>query len=170
MTYAKGTTVSVEKSQAELSKLLTRHGAKSCAVGRTDGFAIAYFELAARQVRLRVPLPTEALFIQAWTAEARAQRKAAWAAAGMKEPDRLPRSTAQQRTWIEAAERQRWRALILLTKAKLEAIELGLSTVGREFLADLMLPGWVTVHEEIATKILAVYETGNLPPLLGAGS
>jgi hypothetical protein len=165
VTYAKGTTVSPEKSRVELDKLLGKHGATARAIGTAPGWAVAHFELQGRKIRVRVPLPTDALFGPGWPEAERAKRKAAWATFGGKEPSPWPRNT---RAWVEQAERQRWRAMILLVKAKLEAIEMGLSTVEREFLADLLLPGGVTVHEEIAGTIAAAYQTGNLPPLLGA--
>jgi hypothetical protein len=38
----------------------------------------------------------------------------------------------------EAATRQRWRALVLVIKAKLEAVEAGISTLESEFLANIV--------------------------------
>jgi hypothetical protein len=40
----------------------------------------------------------------------------------------------------DQAYRERWRWLVLLTKAKLEIVRVGVSTCEREFFADLLLP------------------------------
>lgn len=57
--YAKGTQVSVEKSEAELKGLLRRHGADGLATfeDRRAGRAMVAFELKGRNVRLEIPLP-----------------------------------------------------------------------------------------------------------------
>ncbi len=49
----------------------------------------------------------------------------------------------------EQATRERWRAVVLMLKAKLEICRLGVSSVEREFLADLVLPDGSTAHETI---------------------
>src|SRR6266542_3554576 len=57
--YAARTTVPVEKTRAEIERLLTKHGAAQLGIV-TDadrGLAMVLFTLAGRQVRLRVPLP-----------------------------------------------------------------------------------------------------------------
>ncbi len=63
--------------------------------------------------------------------------------------------------------RERWRQLVLLVKAKLEAIALGLSTVEREFLADVYLPDGRTVHQALQDGLVEMYKSGTLPPMLG---
>ena len=45
--------------------------------------------------------------------------------------------------------RQRWRALLLLVKAKLEAFEAGITTAESEFLAFAMLPSGQTLGEHL---------------------
>lgn len=66
----------------------------------------------------------------------------------------------------EQAVRQRWRALALVVKAKLEAVEAGISTVEREFLADITLPGGTTVGEWATPQLAAVYAGGPMPALM----
>lgn len=153
MSYADGTSVSVERSRAELDALLSKHGASQRLIGSDDeqGFAFAVFRLAGRQVRLRVPVPK----LGDYDSIIRA----------------APRRTiaeTRHRAWEQAC-RERWRALVLLTKAKLEAIALGVSTVEREFLADTFLPDGRTVYEAIAADVERSYLDGKMPPLLGAG-
>lgn len=55
--YAEGTSVSVDRSKAEIDHLLRAHGATACAtMWAKDRFVLA-FEMRARQVRLDVPAP-----------------------------------------------------------------------------------------------------------------
>lgn len=66
----------------------------------------------------------------------------------------------------EQHRRSRWRALLLVIKAKLEAIDIGIMTIEDAFLADTVLPDRQTVAEYMAPQIAAAYDTGNMPPLL----
>ena len=45
--------------------------------------------------------------------------------------------------------RQRWRALLLVVKAKLEAVEAGITSAEAEFLAHAMLPSGQTLGEHL---------------------
>ena len=65
-----------------------------------------------------------------------------------------------QKAWEQAC-RQRWRALSLCIKAKLEACESGITTFEEEFLAQLVLPGGVTVAEKIMPSIMS----GKMPKM-----
>ena len=47
------------------------------------------------------------------------------------------------------------------------SIALGLSTVEREFLADVYLPDGRTVHQALQDGLSEMYKSGTLPPLLG---
>lgn len=62
--------------------------------------------------------------------------------------------------------RSRWRALFLVIKAKLEAIDIGITTVEEAFLADTILPDKRTVAEVMLPQIESAYSTGSMPPLL----
>lgn len=160
MTYAKDTSVSVEKTRSELDRLLAARGATQRAFGTDDVAGVAYagFTMGGRQVRIRVPIESlEAI-----------ERRSA-------KPSGFWRRTEQSRLdWVRKEfnqrQRSRWRALLLLVKAKLEAIELGISTVEREFLADISLPDGRSVHQALAEDLERSYLTGSMPPLLGSGS
>lgn len=65
--------------------------------------------------------------------------------------------------------RQQWRILLLLIKAKLEAIEAGLSTIQEEFLNDIMLPNGQRVGEFMIPQIESSYSNGKMPKLLPGG-
>jgi hypothetical protein len=66
--------------------------------------------------------------------------------------------------------RARWRALLLCIKAKLEAVESGISSFESEFLAHVVLPSGETVGEHLKPRLADAYATGKMPPLLGSGS
>lgn len=161
--FAEGTEVPVEKSRAEIDGLLGKHGATQRVLAMDDerGLAIVAFTLKARQYRLELPIPT---------------KEDVWPKAG-KEPQgwHTTFDSARQNAWVdkqrEQRTRERWRALVLLLKGKLEIVRLGFSTVEREFLADLVLPNGERMHAALEDKIESAYQTGGMPPLLllGAG-
>jgi hypothetical protein len=68
----------------------------------------------------------------------------------------------------DQAVRARWRALVLVLKAKLEAVASGITTLEREFLADVVLPDNRTVAQWLAPQLADAYRSGNMPPLLPA--
>lgn len=63
-------------------------------------------------------------------------------------------------------EREQWRALVLLLKAKLEVVASGMVTMEYEFLAYIVLPNGSTVGSEIGPRIAEAYDTGRMPLLL----
>ncbi len=69
----------------------------------------------------------------------------------------------------DQADREAWRRLLLVVKAKLEIVASGSSTIEREFLADVLLPDGTTVHDSLRLQLKDSYSTGKMPPLLGAG-
>ena len=81
----------------------------------------------------------------------------------------LPRSKPEAiENAYEQAVRQRWRALALVIKAKLEAVESGITVFDKEFMAHIVLPDGKTVGEHMLPQIESSYETGSMPPLLPA--
>lgn len=69
----------------------------------------------------------------------------------------------------EQVEREQWRALLLVIKAKLEICSRGDATPEREFMAHLVLPNGLTVGDWLGPQIADAYEGGRMPPLLPAG-
>jgi hypothetical protein len=65
----------------------------------------------------------------------------------------------------EQLEREAWRVLLLMTKAKLEAIAQGITSFEAEFMASLLLPNGSTVAEDVLPKVAEAYETANMPRL-----
>jgi hypothetical protein len=128
--FAKGTRVSVEKSRAALDTLLKKHGATARLVGVDDEHnrAMVGFAMKGARFRLHIPLPV---------------------LAGHGKPGE---PTVKTRAAIPQAERERWRLVLLLVKAKLEAIALGLSTANREFLADMIVDQDDRTLEEVLNQ------------------
>jgi hypothetical protein len=153
--YAKGTSVSVAKTRAEIESMLTRYGASSFASGWDGPTAVIMFEAKGRRIRFSLPLPDPN--DMAFTRDPRHTWK--------------ERSKAAAQGAYEAECRQRWRALALVIKAKLEAVESGIALFEDEFLANIVVPGGKTFGEWARPELARAYETGvGMPPLLGAGA
>lgn len=158
MAYAKDTSVSVDRTKAEIERTLTRYGATAFVSGWQGQTATLMFEVHGRRIRLRLELPDREapeFLYQKVNQSLRARRL------------RAPQQREQ--AWEQAC-RQKWRALLLVIKTKLEAIDAGITTLDDEFLAGVMLPSGETVGEWAEPQIRQVYESGRMPPLLpGAG-
>jgi hypothetical protein len=148
MTYAEDTKVSVEKSQADIQQLLKRYGASGFMFGwdEDQNGAVIYFRAHGRHVRFWLPLPE--------------RREVATTPTGKQ------RSKAQIDKAVEQAERSRWRALHLVIKAKLEAVETGIVSFEDEFLSHIVMPDRKTVGEHLRPQIADAYEHGQMPALL----
>lgn len=70
---------------------------------------------------------------------------------------------------VAAETRRRWRALLLVLKAKLEAVESKIVTFDEEFLAHIVVRGSETVGDIFVPQMREAIATGKLPPLLGPG-
>ncbi|MEO0699475.1 MAG: hypothetical protein AAFY81_07125 [Pseudomonadota bacterium] len=147
-TFAKDTSVSVSRSKAEIEGIVERYGAGQFMSGWSGDQAAVGFTMEGRQVRFIVELPSkqDEAFTTTPTGKARA-------------PD------ASLKAWEQAC-RQRWRALALVIKAKLEAVESGISVFEDEFMANIVMPNGRTVSQEIRPRIAAAYENGTVQPLL----
>lgn len=72
----------------------------------------------------------------------------------------------------ENENRRRWRCLLLMLKAKLEAVANNLVSFEDEFLSFIMVPdgSGETVGDWVGPQLMKAYERGGaMPPLLGAG-
>lgn len=70
---------------------------------------------------------------------------------------------------VAAETRRRWRALLLVLKAKLEAVDNGIVEFQREFLAHIMTNGNQTVADQVLPNLAALVSSGKMPALLGPG-
>ena len=139
--YAERTKVPVDRSKAEIEKLLKRYGAQQfvsawCTKSSADliGFTALAEDGTPRQVRVHLPMPNL---------------------------DDFANKSQRDREY-----RRRWRALVLVIKAKLEAVESGISTLEREFMSDVVLPDGATVGEWAAKQLPKIYSSGKMPKLL----
>lgn len=149
MAYAEKTSVSVSKTKADIEDLIQKAGAGQFVSGYKENMAVIGFSLANRQIRFVLPLPDK-------------QEQKFWFT-----PERRTKRSEKQayEEWEQAC-RSRWRALYLIIKAKLEAVDSGISTIEREFFYDIVLPDGKTVGEFMAPQIETAYKTGEMPPLL----
>jgi hypothetical protein len=150
--YASETSVSVEKSKAEIEKCLIRYGADEFHSGWQEGKAMIAFRMSGLFIRFILPLPAKN--------EPRFTHK----------KDRSGYEVERGELQIENAHqqevRQRWRALLLTVKAKLEAVECGISTLESEFLAFIVLPNSMTLGEWVVENALPQIRSGKMPLML----
>lgn len=149
MTYAKGTKVSVEKSRSEIERTLGRYGADGFGYFHDGDRAAIQFRCFGRKVRFVVQLPDKS------------ERRFTHTPAGRRERH----SEDAFKAW-EAACRELWRALSLMVKAKLEAVESGIVEFDDEFMAHILMPDGKTVGDHVRGQISASYETGEMPRAL----
>ena len=146
--FAENTSVSVEKSRAEIEGLIVRYGATSTAFMNAPGRAMIVFEAKGRRVAFELPLPDKD--------EKRFQRDGR---GSMRSADK------RLEAWEQAC-RQRWRALALVIKAKLEAVECGITSFEDEFLAHIVMPDGQTVATHIKPRIEEAYAGGKMLALM----
>lgn len=153
--FAADTSVSVEKSRADIETVLRRYGADKFASGWDRTSATIAFQVHERMVRSVLPLPDPDDAEFTLTPSARRQRSRAQA----------------QAAWEQAC-RSRWRSLHLVIKAKLEAIDAGIAEFEDEFMAHLVLPDGRTVSEHVRPQIDSAYDSGRISGnlMLEAGS
>ena len=65
-------------------------------------------------------------------------------------------------------QRQRWRALLLLIKARFVAVDAKISTVEQAFVGDIVTPDGRTVYEAIRQPLKIAYADNKPVALLGA--
>ncbi len=145
--YAQTTSVSSEKSRAEIERILLRYGADGFMYGWEKNTATVMFKMNGRMIKFYLELPDKEQF--KYTSIKR----------------RVRGTPEQLKAW-EQATRQIWRALALVIKAKLEAVESNITTFDEEFLAHILLPDGTTVGEVAVPRIRLAYETGEMPKLL----
>jgi hypothetical protein len=147
MAYATTTEVPVAKSRAEIERLLQQHKCAKFMAGvdHTEHRATVQFQAHNRIVKFEIDLPNPADPKYTRIKNSYLQRTAAGIA-----------------KVVEQEERTRWRALLLVIKAKLEAIESGIATFDQEFLAHVVLPNQQTVAQFIGPAVEQMYATGRM--------
>lgn len=161
MPYAADTKVPIERTRAEIERLLTVHGATGYQSGwiKKNGIELAAIgvEMRDRKIRFELPMPdpkskefTEIPGRSEWSA-----------------PRQRPAGAARQ-MWEQAC-RARWRALLLTIKAKLESVEAKIETFEEAFLANVVLPDGTTVSHWLRPQLDMAYRTSRMPTNLLTG-
>jgi hypothetical protein len=150
--YASDTTVPVERSRAEIEETLRKYGADEFHSGWKVNAAMIAFRLRDLFIRFVLPFPSrdEKRFTH---------KEDRWG-------QRKKLSDAQANKAYDQELRSRWRALLLVIKAKLEAVEIGISTIEREFLANIVLPSDITVGDWMMDQAIPAIKAGQMPRLL----
>ena len=133
----------------EIEQTLRRYGADEFAFATSRTRATIAFVAAGRMVRFELSIPDPDSHEFRYTPKTRVRR-----------------SDAAQRDAYDQATRQRWRALALVIKAKLEAVDAGIVTFEDEFMAHFVLPDGTRVGDYVQPAIAQAYESGQMPSLL----
>jgi len=134
--YAEGTKVSVDTSRGELSAILAKHGVKRQGWMGDETADELFFELDGGQFRLRIEKPT------------------------LTEIRQMYPNAYDHQAKLEAEWRRRWRANVLLLKAKLEFIDSGDTTLDRELLPYRVLKDGRTLLEAMELDAIPLLEAG----------
>ncbi len=146
MVYAEETTVSPQRSLAEIQATLKRYGATEFGFIDKGSQILVAFQMSGRRVRFAVSIPD-----------------------GAKTPTGKNRYGQMRKRASEANTRQRWRALLLVIKAKLESVASGIETFDEAFAGHLLLPNGQTVGEWLMPQMNQLMQGGKMPPLLSDG-
>lgn len=125
MTYAAHTQVPVERTKAEIEKLVKKYGAKGFATGWHGDRAQLSFVAHERHIRFTIIVPQ-----------------------------------------APQAQRSRWRTLLLLVKAKLEAVDAKVVTFEEAFVGDIVMPDTGKTVWEMTREQIALGYAGKPTPLL----
>lgn len=147
--YAEKTTVAPEKSRAEIEQTLIRYGADKFTYGYEAARIYVAFQMDKRVVKIILPMPTredEEYQVTWQQKEAACQRK------------------------FDQAIRQRWRALFIVVKAKLESVESGIETFDEAFMPHIVIPSGentgMTVGQAMIPDLARAIEGGEPPKLI----
>lgn len=154
--YAEGTSVSSSASQAEINHLLMRYGATSFMFGHKEDEAMVAFEMRGRRIKFLLPMP---------------DRNADEFTIGKHPQSHKPMKLTPDKAYAkyEQAAKERWRALVLCIKAKLESVESRIETFEEAFMPHIIMSNGLTIGETLLPQIAKIAETSKMPPLLGSG-
>lgn len=151
--FAANTGVSVAKSRSEIEHLITRYGATATAFMNEPGRALIMFQAQGRRIVFDLPLPDQE------------DRKFTHGPRGRSSTLHVRATDKAMALWEQAC-RQRWRALALVIKAKLEAVDSGITTLEKEFYANIVMPNGQSIYDATSSQVEAAYKGGKMVPLL----
>ena len=135
--YAAETEVPVAKTKVAIESLLVQHGATEYVSGWTETHDRLEFSLHNQRIRFVLPRPSTTD-----TTITHDRR-------GVRRPPGAQQRVRDQR------DRQRWRALYLVIRAKIEAVEAGIAIFEQEFLAFIVGPNDLTVGDILVPRMQA---------------
>lgn len=136
--YAEGTEVPVERSKAEVERILSKYGADQFASGWAKNIAVISFRMKNRYIRIEMPLPVHDTKSKNYNTT-----------------DKVARES-----------RRRWRSIVLYIKAKLDSVESEIVSFEEAFMAHIVLPNRQTVGQFMQPQIEAAYAGGQMPLML----
>jgi len=141
--YASQTAVSIDRSRVDIERCLERYGARGFYYGSEADRAMIGFRvlgehgrMVAVRMHLGLPDPDADEFTKTPTGKDRTGQ-------------------AARQAWEQSC-RSRWRALLLIVKAKLEAVSVGITTIEREFMPDVLLGDGRTIGEVVEEQRAAL--------------
>ena len=148
MKYAADTSVSVSNSRQEIENIIARYGATSFVSGWEGTRAVVQFEAHGRRIMFELTTPDRN--DKRFTHHSRGERT----------------QEAALKEWEQECRRV-WRSLLLVVKAKLEAVATGIASFEDEFLGYTIIPDVdgrpTTVGKFMKPQVDAAYESGALP-------
>jgi hypothetical protein len=158
--FAEGTSVPVSRSREELQNVLERAGALEVGfVTGAGGRARCAFRLKSSGLLIALEVPE----VDPLSFKPGPRDSTRWEES-VKRRVHVPGSKLDQ--LVEAERRRRWRALLLVVKAKLEAIASGISTIDGEFMAGIVLASGRTLEAELRPRLKELAASGAVPSLL----
>ncbi len=146
MAYATNTNIPIERTKGDIEHIIVRYGASGFASAWMGNKSLIEFTFNGRKLRfvLELPDPKSREFTHTLG----------------RELERHPDDARKQ--WEQAC-KSHWRALLLCIKAKLEAVESGITTFEVEFMPYMVLPGGKTAGEHVRPMIEQAYASGKVP-------
>lgn len=153
MTFAKGTKTAIGTTEQQIKTMLQKAGADAVAMFEERTRAVVAFHLNGLAIQFRLPLPTPDDFRQT-------RRGSGW----------MENSEATKSSlWVQAC-RERWRALHLCIKAKLESVEQNIETFEEAFLPHIQMPDGETIGDKVLPEMRAQLAGAPPRPLLAPPS
>lgn len=131
--YAAETEVPVERSKSQIEAMLRQRGATDYATGWDAHSDRIQFRLNNVTVRFTLPRP----LVESFATDKNGRDRREAVAVKM----------------LEQAQRARWRALYLVIKAKLEAVDTGIAIYEEEFMAFVVMSDGKTIGEILVPQI-----------------
>jgi hypothetical protein len=135
MSYAKNTTVSIDRSMAQIRIILSKAGADGTAIAEASGLAMVQFSFEGKAYKFFIHYP------------GRNNDQIKFTSSGKE------RTENQIELEIEKEKKRLWRSMGLYIKAAIEAHENGIIDLKKSMLAHMLLPNGGTVYEKVESSI-----------------